>query len=161
MQLEITAKMEFFKSYGDDDYDNVVPKISTALVTSAPIVSVVAKPAHASLYGQTQVMTNPKADVFLAQSYGPAHPFKFNVAPQGTKQSGMGTIEETSIENWTFNEQYQTYQRSGYAVDISTNEILGDVNEYMLHNGDTAQNARGINFLFINKKYFTIFSSKT
>ena len=40
------------------------------------------------------------------------------------------SIETTSIEDYTFREQYNNYQRAGFAVDSSTNEILGDHNSY-------------------------------
>jgi pre-mRNA-processing factor 17 len=142
--------MEFCANYGDDDDESFVPtaKLSDENLSSAPNVALIARPvAQLAKYGQLQVMSNPKADVFLAPVNGPAHPFKFNVAPLGSKQAGMGTIEETSIEKWTFDEQYQTYQRSGYAMDVCTNEILGDINQYILQNGDTAQNAKGIYYV--------------
>jgi pre-mRNA-processing factor 17 len=73
---------------------------------------------------------------------GPANPFRFNVAAAGARQAGMGTIEDTVIEDWTFDEQYQTYQRSGFALDVSTNQIIGDINEYNAVRGDTAQTAK-------------------
>eukprot|EP01041_Mallomonas_annulata_P007938 gene7938-16262_t len=120
---------------------------------SAPSVALVAKPQTSLIRNNdTQLMTNPKADVVLAPMHGPAHPFKFNAPIAGAKLSGMGHIEETLVEDFTFNDQYQTYQRSGYAVDISTNEILGDSNEYFRNNGDTARNARVKRDKTVNKR---------
>mmetsp|Transcript_21910 Transcript_21910/g.36681 ORF Transcript_21910/g.36681 Transcript_21910/m.36681 type:complete len:525 (+) Transcript_21910:56-1630(+) len=39
-------------------------------------------------------------------------------------------LEVTSIQDYTFNEQFANYQRSGYAVDSSTNQIIGDRDMY-------------------------------
>eukprot|EP01039_Chlorochromonas_danica_P005347 gene5347-5883_t len=42
------------------------------------------------------------------------------------KRVGQGFIETTVVDDIAFNTQYQNYQRSGYAVDIHSNAILGD-----------------------------------
>ena len=118
---------------------SIIPRLS-----SAPVVALVPK-SHPQLIKQNQheLMYNPKAEVVLAPLHGPAHPFKFNAPAPGAKLAGMGHIEETNLEAWTFDEQFQTYQRSGYAVDSSTNAIIGDIQKYYDQNGETAQTAKG------------------
>jgi pre-mRNA-processing factor 17 len=50
--------------------------------------------------------------------------------PKFGSKNGVGTLEETSVESYSFDEQYKNYQRSGYAVDSTTNEIIGDLEAY-------------------------------
>jgi len=73
--------------------------------------------------GQEIAETLPITASTHALEHGPAHPFKF---ADGTSVGSYGRIETTAIEDWTFNQQYQTYQRSGYAIDSSTNSIIGN-----------------------------------
>jgi hypothetical protein len=113
----------------------------------APIVPVSSAVSNTQLikHDQLELRNNPRANVVLAPQNGPAHPFRFNVTANGSKQqAGMGQIEETNIESWTFDEQYQTFQRSGFAIDSETNVVLGDYKEFVKSNGDTAQTARGM-----------------
>lgn len=142
--------MDILSAYGEDNDNSQehlvsAPAIIHKPLCSAPSVALVPK-SHPQIAKalDSQLMTNPKAEVVLAPLHGPAHPFKFNAPTPGAKLAGMGHIEDAVVEDFAFNEQYQTYQRSGYAVDVSTNEVLGDYNEYVLNQGDTAQNARGI-----------------
>jgi pre-mRNA-processing factor 17 len=104
-------------------------------------------PTNSQLIQQNQIefKNNPRINIVLAPQQGPAHPFRFNAPTPGLgrKQAGMGHVENTNMEAWTFDEQYQTFQRSGYAIDSETNAILGDYKEYVSTNGDTAQTARG------------------
>jgi len=150
--------MELLSGYGDlNDEDNLSKGSELEAsqsqhqhiayhrpMCSAPSVALVVKPDQQlkKINDNKQLMTNPKANVVLAPIHGPAHPYKFHRNDDGSKLSGMGHIEETNIEDFTFNEQYQTYQRSGYAIDASTNEVLGDYNEYIQNKGDTAQNVK-------------------
>lgn len=50
--------------------------------------------------------------------------------PQG-KKLGKGFIESTAIDEFTFNQQYQSFQRSGYAHDFSSEQIIGDYGSYV------------------------------
>eukprot|EP00602_Paraphysomonas_sp_CaronLab_P007649 CAMPEP_0185024920 /NCGR_PEP_ID=MMETSP1103-20130426/8081_1 /TAXON_ID=36769 /ORGANISM="Paraphysomonas bandaiensis, Strain Caron Lab Isolate" /LENGTH=589 /DNA_ID=CAMNT_0027558009 /DNA_START=42 /DNA_END=1811 /DNA_ORIENTATION=- len=141
--------MDLIGGYGSDEDTDSTPstipqsQLIHAPMCSAPLVSVSSKaPSQLVKHNQKSLMNNPSANVVLAPMNGPAHPFKFNVAPVGAKQAGMGQIEETAIEDWTFNEQYQTYQRSGFAMDSSSNAVLGDYEAYVQSNGDTAQTVR-------------------
>lgn len=43
-----------------------------------------------------------------------------------------GTLEVTSIQDFTFDQEYQSYQRSGYAVDSSTNSVVGNKRVFKL-----------------------------
>jgi pre-mRNA-processing factor 17 len=51
------------------------------------------------------------------------------------KRIGRGYIEATSIDEATFNEQYQTFQRSGYAIDSLSQAVIGDYNNYLAEQG--------------------------
>ena len=143
--------MDLLTNYGDENkgYQEISnPTTSLNLykpICSAPSVELVQR-SHPKLIhsNDSELMTNPKADIVLAPIHGPAHPFRFNAGAPGAKLSGMGHIEETLVEDYAFDEQYQTYQRSGYAVNMSTNQIIGDYNQYMLNQGDTSQNAKRI-----------------
>ena len=81
---------------------------------------------------------NRRADVVLAPVQGPTNPFKQNASIQGVQRVGVGAIEAMSMEDWCFNEQYHTYQKSGYAVDHSTNAVLGNYQEYLANEGNAA-----------------------
>jgi pre-mRNA-processing factor 17 len=135
--------MNTLAGYGSDDEDQE-PSYKSFSVNTAPSVALVAR-QHASMISQTQreLRNNVTADVMLAPVEGPANPFKFNAVAPGAKQAGMGIIEDTVVEDFTFDEQYQTYQRSGFAMDLSTNAVLGNVAEYLATNGETAQSVRG------------------
>ena len=135
--------MENIGSY-DSDNDEPAPSSTMVVraVNSAPAVATLSRAPATITHDAVQLYTNPKASSVLAPLHGPQHPFKFNVAPQGTVQAGLGYIESAAMDDFTFEEQYQTYQRSGYAVD-NTNAIVGDVAAYFANNGATAQSVQG------------------
>lgn len=56
-----------------------------------------------------------------------------------SSSSNIGALEVTSLQDYTFDEQFQTYQRSGYAVDSSTNQIIGSKRMYRLENSLTGK----------------------
>ena len=156
--------MEVLGGYDSDSqegsgYSTEYKPVSQALC-SAPIVAVSSSREEAEeesrviRHDQTELLTNPRANVVLAPQNGPAHPYRFNVSAVGARQAGMGQIEEANMESWTFDEQYQTYQRSGYAVDSETNRILGDYDGYLNANGDTAQTARGSRIMSISAFHY-------
>lgn len=41
-----------------------------------------------------------------------------------------GSLEVTSMQDITFDQEFQSYQRSGYAVDSSTNQVIGNKRMY-------------------------------
>ncbi|RYG97277.1 hypothetical protein EON65_53110, partial [archaeon] len=50
------------------------------------------------------------------------------------KRIGQGFIEETVIDDVAFNLQYQSYQRSGYALDLNSGSVLGNMQGYVAEN---------------------------
>ena len=66
---------------------------------------------------------NPTANIVLAPKQGPSHPFK--------RCGGSQLAEPANIEDWAFEEQYQNFQRSGYALDMDSNTVMGNTNEYL------------------------------
>lgn len=147
--------MDLLSGYHSDDDGGTGPAVlsspgfTSRAVNAAPSVALVTKSQPNVLkHNQKELKYNVTADVLLAPVQGPLNPFKFNPGSQGGKQSGMGSIEDTAVENYAFDEQYQTYQRSGFAVDLSTNQILGSVAEYSAAHGDTAQTAKGRSNVF-------------
>eukprot|EP00604_Paraphysomonas_vestita_P003721 CAMPEP_0174822994 /NCGR_PEP_ID=MMETSP1107-20130205/20471_1 /TAXON_ID=36770 /ORGANISM="Paraphysomonas vestita, Strain GFlagA" /LENGTH=322 /DNA_ID=CAMNT_0016043779 /DNA_START=1 /DNA_END=966 /DNA_ORIENTATION=- len=46
------------------------------------------------------------------------------------------------MDDSIFDDQYQTYVRSGFAIDPNTNQILGDVNSYYTVNNETTKQTR-------------------
>jgi pre-mRNA-processing factor 17 len=145
--------METLGAYGSDDEAAPAPKpeyrdYSMAVVSAAPAVGMLSA-AHLGSqllrHNQKEISTNLPIEVLMAPVQGPANPFTFNSsgAEGGGRRVGMGVIEDAAVEDWTFDEQYQTYQRSGFAVDLSTNQVLGNYGEYLKSGGETAQSVRG------------------
>lgn len=50
-----------------------------------------------------------------------------------------GSLEVTNMQDYTFDEQFQTYQRSGYAIDSSTNQIIGNKRMHKMETGLTGK----------------------
>ena len=78
--------------------------------------------------GTVSLLENRPLDSSIGPEHGPAHPFKFR---NGCLLGSFGNIETTAMEDWAFNQQYQTYQKSGYAIDSSTNSVIGDQMSYL------------------------------
>jgi pre-mRNA-processing factor 17 len=126
----------------NNNNNNIAPNVYRASVMSAPfvssaLVSISAKQFDNSnlvKHNQKEVLQNPKANILLAPVVGPAHPFRPSIPGivAGGKQSfRMGHIESASIDDFTFDEQFTSYQRSGFAVDSTTNEILGSYDQFV------------------------------
>lgn len=47
------------------------------------------------------------------------------------KKIGKAYIETTAIDEFTFNQQYQSFLRAGYAHDVSSNQIVGNYQNYV------------------------------
>merc|ERR1711991_26067 len=89
-------------------------------LATAPVV----KSSNSSHMGSLALTQgyNPGANIVLAPKQGPSHPFK---------QRGVGQLAEpANIEDWAFEEQYQNFQRSGYALDMDSNTVMGNSKEY-------------------------------
>ena len=95
-------------------------------VNSAPVVALV--PGYArSLSGLNSV------DSMSAPLVGPVNPFKTRGSSlPGVRVSGMGQISEFAMNDYSFHEQFTSYERDGFALDSSTNEVLGDYNKALL-----------------------------
>lgn len=137
--------MEALAGYGSDEEEVMTPALlpRTSLNT-APTILTIHNPQQqqrlAAIDHKTNTLiVNSKIDIVLAPMSGPVNPFKFNPTMAGAaKRIGMGAIEEMNMEDWSFNEQYQTYQKSGYAIDATSNAVLGDVNQFVSNNGNVA-----------------------
>lgn len=68
-------------------------------------------------------MSSKPAFVYNDASYPLNHHAKISA---GQDKESEGGIQSTNIESFTFNDQYNTYMRSGYAIDALSNEVLGD-----------------------------------
>lgn len=66
----------------------------------------------------------------LAKFQGPAHPFKQRLADpnaaSATCNPGVGQYEPVFLEDWAFDQQFQDFQKSGFAADATSSAIFGD-----------------------------------
>lgn len=46
------------------------------------------------------------------------------------KRIGQGYIQSTTVDDIAFNLQYQSYQRSGYAMDLASDRVIGSLDGY-------------------------------
>ena len=97
---------------------------------------------NSSKTGGQMMIHNPKAEHFLAPVQGPAHPHRRDLpVPAGGRATGTGgVIEQASLEEWSFHEQYHTFHQFGYAVD-SRGDTVGDLSEHSKRQGDTVLSA--------------------
>lgn len=140
-----------FQEYGSDSETEELPNNTVAhpryVVLSNPTVlaskptenidTVAIRPQYASSQGQMLVTHNPRADAFLSLPEGPKHPYRSSIQSAGGMQQagmkcGMGYVEEAAVDDSTFDEQYKSYLRSGYALSLGTGEVLGDASEHAL-----------------------------
>lgn len=70
---------------------------------------------------------NPTYEQLWAPICGPAHPYAKDGLAQGLRNHKLGFVEDASIEPFVFDEQYNTFQKYGYAVDPSENSYIGDL----------------------------------
>lgn len=84
------------------------------------------------------IASNPTMDIMFAAPEGPKHPYKDTSL--GTDSSttvrklGMGYIENTTMDDTSFDEQYKSFLKSGYAVSAGNNTIVGDYQQYLKDN---------------------------
>lgn len=95
-----------------------------------------------SKVGGQIMIHNPKAEHFIAPMQGPAHPHRRDLpVPAGGRATGTGgVIEQASLEEWSFHEQYHTFHQFGYAVD-SKGDTVGNLSEHSKRQGDTVLSA--------------------
>uniref|UniRef100_A0A7N0U0Y2 Pre-mRNA splicing factor n=1 Tax=Kalanchoe fedtschenkoi TaxID=63787 RepID=A0A7N0U0Y2_KALFE len=62
---------------------------------------------------------HPTYDQLWAPIVGPAHPYAKDGIAQGMRNHKRRFVEEAAIESFVFDEQYNTFQKYGYAADPS------------------------------------------
>ena len=133
--------MQFLAGYDSDGGDDSsATKPAAALVASvsrplnsAPVVSLL---AHRNATQQQALVVgggalNSTIDVLQAPIHGPANPFQSHGAVAGVRVSGMGQLSGASLSDYTFKEQFTSFERNGFAIDVSTNQVLGDYNAFV------------------------------
>lgn len=120
---------KYADSDNDDDDEEEKPQLSSTYIPLKPKTA--CAPTTLTTYernaGTVSLFENRPLNASIGPVHGPAHPFKFR---NGCLLGSFGNIETTAMEDWTFNQQYQTYQKSGYAIDSSTNSVIGDQMSY-------------------------------
>lgn len=118
---------------------NEVAQASDALMASP--LGMLGQKQNSKTGGQIMIH-NPRAEHFLAPVNGPAHPHRRDLpVPAGGRATGTGgVIEQTSVEDWSFHEQYHTFHQFGYAVDAQ-GQTVGNIAEHSKRQGDTVNSA--------------------
>lgn len=92
---------------------------------------------------QHSVAFNPSYDQLWAPLYGPAHPYAKDGIAQGMRNHKLGFVEDSAIEPFMFDEQYNTFHRYGYAADPSASlgsHIVGDLESLKRNDGASVYN---------------------
>jgi len=92
---------------------------------------------------QHSVTFNPTYDQLWAPLYGPAHPYAKDGMAQGMRNHKLGFVEDSAIEPFMFDEQYNTFHRYGYAADPSASlgtHIVGDFESLKRNDGASVYN---------------------
>lgn len=106
---------------------SAAPKVDDtmlALTVAGGAVRALSKPLDPT---QHSVSYNPTYDQLWAPIYGPAHPYAKDGLAQGLRNHKLGFVENAAIEPFVFDEQYNTFQKYGYAFDPSANHYVGDM----------------------------------
>jgi hypothetical protein len=56
---------------------------------------------------------------------GPAHPFQKDGLAAGLKNHRAGHVEDTHLQSYAFDEQYNTYHSMGYAAAPGSQSLVG------------------------------------
>jgi pre-mRNA-processing factor 17 len=56
---------------------------------------------------------------------GPAHPFQKDGVAAGLKNHRAGYVEDTHLQSYAFDEQYNTYHSMGYAAAPGSQSLVG------------------------------------
>ncbi|KAK3443135.1 pre-mRNA-processing factor 17 isoform X1 [Eucalyptus grandis] len=123
---------------------SAAPKVddTTLALTVAKTNQTLARPIDPS---QHAVAFNPTYDQLWAPICGPAHPYAKDGIAQGMRNHKLGFVEDAAIGSFLFDEQYNTFQRYGYAADpcASTgNEYVGDLDALKQNDGISVYNIR-------------------
>lgn len=156
--------MDLLQSYAEDDDDDrgppsspessspprlvpsksAAPKVddTTLALTVAQANQTLARPIDPS---QHAVAFNPTYDQLWAPIYGPAHPYAKDGIAQGMRNHKLGFVEDAAIGSFLFDEQYNTFQKYGYAADPSAsagNDYVGDLDALKQNDGISVYNIR-------------------
>ncbi|KAK4753596.1 hypothetical protein SAY87_001700 [Trapa incisa] len=92
---------------------------------------------------QRAIAFNPTYDQLWAPIYGPAHPYAKDGIAQGMRNHKLGFVEDAAIDSFIFDEQYNTFQRYGYAADPSASvgyNYVGDLDTLKQNDGISVYN---------------------
>ncbi|CAL9001982.1 unnamed protein product [Prunus brigantina] len=73
---------------------------------------------------------NSTYDQLWAPIYSPSHPYSKDSIAQGMRNHKLGFVEDTSIEPFVFDEQYNTFHKYGYAGDPSASAGYNYVGDF-------------------------------
>jgi hypothetical protein len=63
--------------------------------------------------------------VMYAPTLGPEHPMK----KPNQSSYGISKIQYTEVADWSFDEQFNSFQSSGRAIDISDNSVINGLHQ--------------------------------
>ncbi|XP_068651203.1 uncharacterized protein [Aristolochia californica] len=92
---------------------------------------------------QHVVSFNPSYDQLWAPICGPTHPYAKDGIAQGMRNHKLGFVEDTAIEPFQFDEQYNTFHKYGYAADPSASvgkNYIGDLEALEKNNAVSVYN---------------------
>ena len=93
-----------------------VPSSSSSSSSSSSM-----NPFHRNKKAAVDTSLNLPADLMYAPIAGPHHPRK----DPNNSAFGISKIEYTSVANYTFREQHNSFAASGHALDCTTGAVLG------------------------------------
>jgi len=126
-------------------YAGVRP-ISTMVVRAAPDVQVLGdgKGSAVAMVSNTSkiVQYNPTFEQLWAPEAGPLNPYYANGVTPGMRNTLGGSMERTNLADFHFEEQYQTFNTFGFAMDPSaasdakaSTDVVGDSEMWHTMNG--------------------------
>lgn len=140
----------------DDDDDDVMLPVMMPTKSLCPPVSDALLVARLTDKGpleerrpldpsQHLVKYNPTYEQLWSPLVGPVHPFVRDGFSRGLKNHKQGMVEDTSIEPFLFDEQYNTFQAYGYGVDPASsggNTVVGDLKSMEDKQGGSVYNLK-------------------
>ena len=120
------------------------PKVMMIGKNSAPYVNSVLKTSFNKATNNNSnnvIQGNVKKNVLYAPIYGPVDPnsdsnniaknnFRKESGVAGGKRISTGHIDDSAMEEWVFKDQYNTFNKYGYAVDEISGEVVGNKTLY-------------------------------
>ncbi|KAL7585407.1 uncharacterized protein LOC111921203 isoform X1 [Lactuca sativa] len=123
---------------------SAAPKVDDTML-SLTVADAIANKSLTKPLDPTQhvVAFNPTYDQLWAPIEGPAHPYAKDGLAQGMRNHKLGFVENAAIEPFTFDEQYNTFYKYGYAADPSASagyNYVGDLNALKQNDGISVYN---------------------